>query len=175
MKTKSETNRQLDLKLSNKGYRIAVAFMLVIVSSLLVGYYLVSVLSPPEGYSRIDVLNYQTKKAVDYPDLLVINQNNTFSVWVEVENRMGSQLSCQVQQKVVSGSVLEFPVETSSEENYTRTLENGEIWEIPASVSINDPGSYSVVFELWIYDNHAEAFEFSYNYCVLPIDVVNQT
>jgi len=168
----SETEKKLgkNLRLNNKGYKIAVAIVLICVFSLLIGYYFVSRL-PPEGYTTIDVLNYQQKKAVDYPELLVINQNNTFNVWVEVKNHMGAQQSCQVLQKVVSDTIPSFPVET----NYTRTLENGELWEIPASVSINEPGSYSAIFELWIYDDQAGAFKFSHNFCVLPIDVVNQT
>lgn len=176
MKVNSETEKKLgeNLKLNNKGYKIAIAIVLICVFSLLIGYYFVSRL-PPEGYTTIDVLNYQQKKAVDYPELLVINQNNTFNIWVEVENHMGTQQSFQVLQKIVSNPILSFPVETNAEESYTRTLENGEVWEIPATVSINETGSYSVIFELWIYDAKAEAFKFTYNFCVLPIDVVNQT
>jgi hypothetical protein len=39
-------------------------------------------------------------------------------------------------------------------------------------VSINEPGSYSVIFELWIHDETG-ALKFSYNYCVLNIEVVD--
>ena len=163
-----------NLGLNNKGSKIAVAVVLIFVFSLLVGYYFVSRL-PPEGYTTIDVLNYQEKKAIDYPELVVINENNTFNVWVEVENHMDSQQSCEVLQKVVAGMVPSYPVEANAEKNYTQTVENGKTWEIPATVTINEPGSYSVVFELWIHNGQAETCQFTYNYCVLKIEAVNQT
>ena len=71
----------------------------------------------------------------------------------------------------IGDMILSFPVETDVESSYAQNIENGESWETLATVSINEPGSYSVIFELWIYDETG-ALEFSYNYCVLPIEVV---
>ncbi len=175
MKIASETKRSLgkNLRLNNKGSKVAVAVVVIFVFSLLIGYYFVSRL-PPTGYTTIYLLNYPQKKAADYPELLVINDNNTFNVWVVVENHMGTRQSCEVLQKVIKGPIPSFPVETNAEKNYTQTLENGESWETLATVSINETGSYSVIFELWIYDGTG-ALQFSQNYCVLNIDVVNQT
>jgi uncharacterized membrane protein len=173
VKIQSEANRKLTRLINNKGYAVAIVVAIIFVSSLLVGYYLVSRL-PPEGYSSIYLLDYQHKKAIDYPGLLVINQNNTFNVWVVVENHMGTGQSCEVLQKVVAGMVPSFPAEANVDKSYAHTIENGESWETLATVSINEPGSYSVVFELWIYDS-AGTLEFSHNYCVLNIEVVNQT
>ena len=163
------------LKLNdNKGYTVAVALALIVVSSLLMGYYLISRL-PPEGYTTIYVLDYQQKKAIDYPELLVINENNTFSVWVGVENHMGIRQSFEVLQKMITDTIPSFPVDADVNSKYTRAIENGETWETSATVSINEPGSYSVIFELWIYDAEAGALEFSYNYCVLKLEVVDQS
>ena len=158
----------------NKGYTVAIALALIVVSSLLIGYYLTSRL-PPEGYTTIYVLDQQ-KKAIDYPDLLVINENNTFNVWVGVENHMGTRQSFEVLQKVITAdTVLSSPVDAEVEDRYAKTMANGEIWETSATVSINEPGSCSLIFELWIYDAEAGALEFSYNYCVLKIEVVDQS
>jgi len=170
-----ETMRKLgrSLKLNdNKGYTIAVALTLIIVSSILIGYYLVSRL-PPEGYTTIYVLDSQ-KKAIDYPELLVINENSTFNVWVVVENHMGKRQSCEVLQKIIKGTIPSYPVDAEITSSYEKTMENGEIWETQAEVSINELGSYSLIFELWIYDDNAGAFQFSYNYCVLNIEVIDQ-
>jgi uncharacterized membrane protein len=164
--------RSLNLN-DDRGYTIAIVLMLIVVSSLLVGYYYISRL-PPEGYSTIYILDYQQKKAIDYPELLVINQNSTFNVWVGVENHMGTKQSFEVLQKVIKGPILSYPVDAEVTASYEKTIENGEIWETPAEVSINEPGSYSVIFELWIYDDNAGAFTFSYNYCVLNLEVVDQ-
>jgi len=176
VKIHSETNRKLgkiQSLISNKGYTIAIALALIFVSSLLIGYYFISRL-PPEGYTTIYMLNYPQKEAADYPELLVVNENNTFNVWVVVENHMGTKQSCEVLQKVIADMIPSFPVEANAENSYEQTIENGETWETLATVSINEPGSYSVIFELWIYDKTG-ALEFSYNYCVLNIEVVEQT
>ena len=176
MKIHSETNRKLGKipsLINNKGYTIAITLALIFVSSLLIGYYFISRL-PPEGYTTIYMLNYPEKKAADYPGLLVVNENNTFNVWVVVENHMGTKQSCEVLQKVVADMIPSFPVETGVENSYAQTIENGEAWETLATVSINETGSYSVIFELWIYDETG-ALEFSHNYCVLKIEVVDQT
>ena len=170
LETKSNSGKIPSL-INNKGYTIAITLVLIVVSSLLVGYYLVSRL-PPEGYTTIYALTYPQKKAVNYPELVVINENSTFNVWIAVENHMGTRQSCIVLQKVVSDTVLEFPVKTDAASNYAQTVENGATWETLATVSITEPGSYSVIFELWIY-NEAGELEFSYNYCVLNIEAVN--
>jgi len=174
VKIHSETNKKLgkiQSLIDNKGYTIAIAIALIFVSSLLIGYYLISRL-PPEGYTTIYMLNYPQKKAANYPELLVLNENNTFNVWVVVENHMGTKQSCEVLQKVIGNMIPSFPVETDAERSYAQTIENGETWETLATVSINEPGSYSVVFELWIHDETG-ALKFSYNYCVLNIEVVD--
>jgi uncharacterized membrane protein len=161
------------LKLNdNKGYMIAIALMVIVVSSLLIGYYLISRL-PPEGYSTIYILDYQQKKAMDYPELLVINQNNTFKVWVGVENHMDNRRSFEVLQKVIKGTIPSFPVDAEITGSYEKTMENGDTWETPVEVSINETGSYMVILELWIYDDNAGAFKFSNNYCVLKLEVID--
>jgi len=175
VKIHSETNRKLGKipsLINNKGYTVAVAFALIVVFSLLMGYYLISVLSPPEGYSTIYMLDYPQKKAIDYPEILIVNENNTFNVWIVVENHMRTRQSCEVLQKVIADMIPSFPVETDVESSYAQTIENGEAWETLAEVSINEPGSYSVIFELWIYDETG-ALEFSHDYCVLNIEVVD--
>ena len=176
MRTHSETNRKLGKfpsLIDNKGHRIVVVVSLIFVSSLLIGYYLVASL-PPEGYTTIYALDYQEKKAIDYPELLVVNENTTFNVWIVVENHMATRQSCEVLQKVIGDMIPSFPVDADVESTYSQTLESGESKETLATVSINELGSYSVIFELWIYDETG-ALEFSHNYCVLKVDVVEQT
>jgi uncharacterized membrane protein len=176
VKIQSETDSKLgkiSSLINNKGYTIAVALALIIVSSLLIGYYFVSRL-PPEGYTTIYMLSYPQKNAEDYPELLVINENSTFNVWVGVENHMGTRQSCEVLQKVVADMLPSFPVETDAESRYAQTIENGKAWETLATVSINEPGNYWVIFELWVYNDEAGALKFSHQALVLPIEVVDQ-
>lgn len=175
MNIHSETNKKHGKRsiIDNKGYTIAIALVLIVVSSLLIGYYFVSRL-PPEGYTTIYLLDYEHKEAVDYPEMLVVDKNSTFNVWIVVENRMGRSQSCEVLQKVIGDTILSFPVDADVQRSYAQTIENGGRMETLASVSINKPGSYSVIFELWIYDETGTPM-FSYNYCVLNVEVVMQT
>ena len=158
--------------INNKGHKIVIAIALIIVSSLFIGYYFYSGSLDPEGYSTIYILDYPNKKAIDYPELLVLNENSTFNVWIVIENRMNGTQSFEVLQKVIGDVIPSFPVETEVENSYTQTIENGESWETLATVSIDELGSYSVIFELWIYDQGS--LEFTYNFCVLKIEVVEQ-
>jgi uncharacterized membrane protein len=155
---------------NNNGYKVAVLIALILVSILAASYYVL--LKPPQkGYMTIYLLDSQ-KKAINYPELLVINQNNTFNVWVEVENHMGKSENSEVRLKLTSGTIQKMPIKADANATYTRTLENGETWETLSTVSLNEPGSYSVIFELWAYDETVGAIQFSGNYAVLNVEVV---
>jgi len=161
------------LKLSNdKSYIVSIGLVLILVSSLVIGYYLITRL-PPEGYTTIYLLDPQ-KKAIDYPELLVTDYNDTLNVWVKVENHMGEALQFDVRLKVINGTISALPVEIDPTNSYTKTLEKDESWEIMAKTTLNSPGNYSVAYELWICSQDTEEFEFTHNYCVLNIEVVDQ-
>jgi uncharacterized membrane protein len=153
---------------SNKGYIISIGLALILVSSLVLGYYLVTHLSPPEGYTTIYLLDSSQKKAIDYPELLIINFNSTFKVWVDVENHMGKTIQGQVRLKITDEPISNFPVNVSSIDNFSiSNLKNDQTWEKEATITINKSGNYSVIFELWI------SSEFSHNYCVLNVEVAD--
>ena len=162
-------NSMLD---ENKGYALAVAVALILIFSVFIGYYIIS-RAPPEGYTTISLLDAQ-KQAVNYPELVVINQNNTFNVWVEVENHLGKTQSFEVLVKVTNDIGPTFPVDVQPRNSYTTTLENGEKWETSSTITIEQPGTYSVIFELWMYDENMGQNLFSGKVCVLNVEAVNQ-
>jgi len=156
---------------NKNGYTVSVLIALIFVSSLVAGYYLF--LRPPQkGFMTIYLFDSQ-KTALNYPELLGINQNNTFNVWIEVENHMGKSQYSEILLKVTNDTIPLFPVKADASSKYERTLENGEKWENLSTITINELGSYSVVFELWIYDEEMGELQFSGNACVLNIEVVN--
>ncbi len=169
-----ETLKKLtqSLNLDNKqGYAASILIALIIVSFFAASYYVL--LKPPEkGYTTIAVLDAQ-RQAIDYPELLVINQNSTLNVFVEVENQMNASQSCTVMQKTTTEMIQKLPLAADANANYTKLLEKGGAWEIPVAVTINKPGNYSVIFELWLNDATG-ALYFSENACVLNVEVVNQ-
>jgi uncharacterized membrane protein len=157
---------------NNNGYAVSVLIALILVSILVASYYVL--LRPPQkGYMTIYLLDSQ-KKALNYPELLVVNQNNTFNVWVEVENHMGKSQYSEILLKVTNDTIPLFPFKADANATYVRTLENGETWETLSTIAINEPGNYSVIFELWIYDEKVGELQFSGNVCVLNIAVVGQ-
>jgi len=162
-------NSMLD---ENKGYVIAVAVALILIFSVFIGYCIIS-RAPPEGYTAISLLDAQ-KQAANYPELLVINQNNTFNIWVEVENHLGKTQTFEILLKVTNDTSPAFPADVQPIDSYTTTLENGEKWETSSTITINQPGTYSVIFELWMYDENMGQNKFSGNVCVLNVEAINQ-
>jgi uncharacterized membrane protein len=154
----------------DKGYAVSVLIALIVVSVFVGGYYVL--LKPPEkGYMIISLLDSQ-KQAVDYPELLVINQNNTFNVFVEVENHMNTSQNCTVLLKTTDEMIHKLPFTADANATYTNILERGDAWEIPSTITINKPGNYSVIFELWLNDAAGE-IQFSENACILNVEVIN--
>jgi len=130
-------------------------------------------LGPPhERYMTIYLLDSH-RKAVDYPEFSVANVNSTFSVYVNVENHMGRTLNdTQVLVKVTSDSNLIFPVDANATQTLNSgTLKDGASMGGVATVSLNQPGNYLVVFELWIPNQSTGTPQFSEDYCVLNVQV----
>ena len=175
MRIRLESAKKIGRKIGlndEKGYSVAIFLALIIVSSVIVGYFAYSALvGKPEGYNTIYLLDSQ-KKAIDYPEVLVANQNSTFNVWVNVENHMGETANYQVQIKITK-NLSTFPVDTQASNVYEIDgLGNGQSWENMATITQNETGSYSVVFELWQHKPNGP-LEFTHNYCVLNIQVIN--
>jgi uncharacterized membrane protein len=155
----------------DKGFVVAIVVALFIVSFLLLSYYFVN--RPiPEGFSNISLLD-TNHKAANYPETLVLNQNNTFSVYVNVDNHMGKSEKYQVLVKVTKNIDI-LPVNATAIGTYEKTLSNGETWSTLSTVTLNDTGNYSVIFELYIYNPDTSAYRFdNYNVAVLNVNVIN--
>lgn len=155
----------------DKGYMVAIFLALVIIASLLAGYYLLYK-PAPHGFSTIYMLDSQNN-AENYPQLLVANQNSTFSLPIGVVNNVGWTVQYQVQVKITNNPPT-YPVDVVPTAVYNATVENGKTWQKSITISENQPGSYWVVFELYTYDPAANVYQFTYDYCTLPIQVVTQ-
>ena len=166
----SKSNRIFDFD-GNKGTIVPVVLSIIFISSLLVGYYLLSN-APPEGFSSIYILDAQ-KKTESYPEFVIINENNTFNVNVGVKNHMGKKQSYEIQQKLTKDPILTFPINENPENIYFKTLESQEIWETLITTTINNPGNYSLVFELYLKDDAELVDENTkpVNYVLLNIEV----
>jgi uncharacterized membrane protein len=172
MPTKLDKLKNIGSKIGlndDKGYAVAIFLALIIISSLLVGYY-VLFKPAPVGYNTIYLLDSQNK-ATNYPNLLISNVNSTFTVPVTVENHMGTTTQYEVLVKITN-NLSTFPVNAQPIETYQMSLRDGQSWQKPVTVTENQVGSYSVVFELWEYKPDSGTYQFTYDYCVLNIQVV---
>jgi uncharacterized membrane protein len=174
MQIRLESAKRLGKKLGlneEKGFAVAIFLALLIVSVAVLSYF-VWFRPPAEPYNTIYLLD-SNKKALDYPETLVVNQNSTFNVYVDVVNHLGYPASYQVQMKITK-NLSTFPVDVPASQVFEiNSLEgNGQTKENTATITENTVGGYSVVFELW-QQNLAGTYEFTHNYCVLNIQVTN--
>jgi uncharacterized membrane protein len=159
------------VKNNKNAYAVSVVIALLLVSILLATYY-IALRPPPDRYATIYLLDAH-KTGGDYPELLVANQNSTFSVYVEVENHMGRTLNdTQVQMKITGDENLAFPINVNATQTFNGTIKDGVTWENIATVSLNQPGDHIVAFELWISNEKTGVSEFSGEYCVLNVKVI---
>ena len=142
----------------------------MIVSAFTIGYFIMCPTTQP-AYNTIYLLDSQHKTA-DYPLTLVAGQNSTFNVYVNVENHMSKPETYQVLSKTTP-YLTNVPVETAALNTTVITLNDGQSWQSMQTITENQPGSYSVVFELWGLNPLTNQYEFTYNYCVLNIQVVS--
>lgn len=120
----------------------------------------------------ISLLDSQ-KKASNYPKFLVNGVNNTFSVYVEVENHMEKTINAQILVKVTENKIYSAPIISITPlASYNATMDTKATWEEIATITLDNPGNYLIFFELWISDQDMERYQFSNNYSVLNIQVV---
>jgi uncharacterized membrane protein len=164
--------RNLGLTNNKNGYVISVALALLLASILLAAYF-VTVRPPSNATMTIYLLDSQ-KKAANYPELLTIGQNSTLNVWVYVENHMGNSQDFKVLLKLLNDSIIpSYPINAEPNATYSGNLGDGKTWETMANVTISQAGNYTAAFELWVYDKTAASFQFSNEYVVLPVQVAS--
>jgi uncharacterized membrane protein len=164
--------RNLGLTNNKNGYVTSVAIAVLFASILLVAYFVT--MRPPSNATMTIYLLDSQKKASDYPEFLVIGQNNTLRVWVYVENHMGERQDFRVLLKLFNDSILpSYPINVEPNATYSGTLEDGKTWETMTNVTMNEAGNYTAAFELWVYDKTTGTFQFSNEYVVLPVQVSN--
>lgn len=156
-------------KLSDRNVSIvSIMLALAVVTALLVHSYIS--LRKPNEFISLYVLDSQ-KKAENYPELFVIGQNNTCQLWVVIENHMERDISCKLQLKITNTPLSTLPVPTEASKSYETTVGRGDRWEKPINLTMEKPGNFHLIFELWLYDQETGKFKFSNIYIVLDVEV----
>jgi uncharacterized membrane protein len=125
---------------------ILVAFVIMV--AILV-YMVFFMPAQKEPFTSLYLLDSE-KQLENIPETVVLGENSTFQLWVGVENRNDTTIDYSVQVSLDEGN-------SSAEliECFNRTLVNGEKWEFPVTISIDQLGSNTVIFEL-LFFNEAE-------------------
>jgi len=161
----SNSRRDID---EDKMILVAVLSAIIVVGGFVV--YVSLTPAPQERFVSIYLLNLE--KSAEYPELLVLGKNNTFSLLICVENSMRRVEYGVIEAKIFNQSI---PTGQQQEETLMRFEEillNGETWEIPFTTTIDKIGLYRIRFELSLYDNMKAVFA-SKNFCSLPLEVIS--
>ncbi len=150
-------------------HTISIAIALIIAFILLIFSYIAFM--KPNEFVSFSILDEQ-KEAKNYPELLVIGENNTCKLWIVVENHMEKSINCKVLLKITKQPIQSIPLQMEENRSYNAILNKGEKWERQVEISFNETGDFHLVFELWIYDDKTKNFEFSNNFCVLTLKVI---
>jgi uncharacterized membrane protein len=152
-----------------KAIAAAVLSAIIILAGLLV--YMSLTPTPQERFSSLYVLDSE-KKAKNYPQLLVLGENNTVLLWVGVENFMGRIEYASVLVKVGDGTVQANPSPFEPVKRFEKILLNKETWEFPVTMTVNHSGKHRIIFELWLFDELENVFSYSGNCCSIWFDVI---
>ena len=172
VKTDNETMKNLSKdEDSHLGVDEEKMILVTVLSAIVViaGILVYTSLTPPprENFVSIYILNSE-RKAYNYPKLLVLGKNNTFQLTVGVENSMNRIEYSVIQAKI---STVSQPEETTA--SFERILLNEEKWEIPVIMTLNKTGTYTITFELWLYDEMKAVFT-NPTFCSLRLEVISE-
>jgi uncharacterized membrane protein len=158
-------------KMSDEEKAIAVAVLsaIIILAGLLV--YMALTPAPQEPFVSLYLLDSE-KKAENYPQLLVLGENNTFLLWAGVENFMGRIEYSSVLVKVDDGTGQVNPSPIDPVYRFEKVLLNKETGEFPITISINQTGTHRIIFELWLFNELENVFSYSKKWCSIRLDVI---
>jgi uncharacterized membrane protein len=144
---------------------ITIVVALVIIGALLVNLVLTPV--PKEKFSVIYYLDSE-KQTENIPKTVILGENSTFQLWVGVENHNDTTIDYSVLVKLDDGKSPVDPSPAEPVESFEKTLADGETWEFPVTISIDQLGSNRVIFELWFFNGIA--LEYTGNWVNLSIE-----
>ena len=151
-----------------KTITVAVLSAILVLAGLLV--YVSLTPTRQEPFASLYLLDSE-KKAEKYPRLLVLGENNTFLLWVGVENFMGRIKYSSVLVKMDDGTGHANPSPLEPVYRFEKVLLNKETWEFPITITINQTGQHRIIFELWLFDELDNVFSYS-DWCNIRLDVI---
>ena len=154
----------------NEEKTITVTILAAII--ILAGLLVYMSLTPAPQDHIVSLYYLGPEKRADYPKLLVLGENNTFLLWVGVENFMGRIEYSSVLVKVDDGTGHVDPSPIEPVKRFEKVLLNKETWEFPMTMTINQSGKHRIIFELWLFNELENVFSYSRSWCSIWLDVI---
>jgi uncharacterized membrane protein len=127
----------------------------VLVAIVILAGFLISLVlqpAPKEPFSAIYLLD-SNKQTENFPKTVVLGENNTFSLWVGVENQNDTTIDYVVRMKLDNGTETVNPSPANDTESFERTLLDEKVWEFQVTINIDQLGNRRLIFELWFLDD----------------------
>ena len=173
MEKKIKKNSELksgSYSVEEKTIIITIIIALVIIGVLLVNVVITAV--PEEKFSVIYYLD-SDKRLENIPKTVILGQNNTFSLWVGVENQNGTTLDYLLEVKIDNGTAAIGNSTFVADQSFEKTLEDKEgerLWEFPVTITIDQVGHNRILFELWI--EIEDEIEWTGNWVSLTVEAI---
>ena len=135
-----------------KTITITILIAIVILAGLLI--YLALTPAPQEPFAAIYLLDSE-KQTENFPKTVVLGENNTFPLWVGVENHKGTTKAFSVYIKIDDGEGDVDPSPVEPTESFEKTLSDKETWEFQVMINIDQLGSHRIIVELWSFDEYS--------------------
>jgi uncharacterized membrane protein len=149
---------------------VTIVVALVILGALLVNLVFFTP-AQKEPFASIYLLDSE-KQLENFPKTVVLGENNTVSLWVGVENQNDTTMDYSVLVKIDDGKAPVDPSPAEPTESFERTLLNGELWEFPVTISIDQLGSHRIIFELWSFNVTKNDFDYTGNWVCLSVEAI---
>ena len=158
--TKSVSDRDAE-----KTITITILIAIVILAGLLI--YLALEPAQKKPFAAIYYLDSE-KQTENFPETVVLGENNTFTLWVGVENQNDTSMDYSVLVKMDDGNSPIDPSFAEPIESFEKTLLDKEVWEFEVTLSIDQLGSHRIIFELWFLNG--TTLEYTGNWVNLSIE-----
>jgi uncharacterized membrane protein len=146
---------------------ITVIIALVIMGALVANLVLFTP-AKTEEFSVIYMLD-ANKQAENYPKTVILGTNSTFTMWIGVENQNDQTGNYSVLIKIDDGTSAVDPSPVEAKYTFEKSLQNGEQWEFPVTIELDQLGHNRIVFELW-YLNSTNKLVYTENFVTLTVE-----
>ena len=150
---------------------IATILIAIIIMSGVLVWQMIENPTTPEQFTALYILDAE-KKADNYPTTVILGTNNTFSLWVGVENQRDNTREYSVQVKLDDGKAPEEPSLIQPIQIFNKTLESQEKWEFEVTINIHQPGTNRIIYELFFFNTEESYWEYAWTRLDFTVEAI---